>query len=696
LCWYDTKPDAAVALADYLIRYYPPTDENVAWGYVILGRYHFDYMRFKESVNAYKAALNVAARSRWGPFQWLPLSFSFAGVSSYASVAQLGLGATLLTQGEVKAAIDVLDEAARMDRKDPAARHLLGLARMVLNPKKDAADDFDQADALIKKAIHDYDRQGGGAKGAALAHISLGTALQQQGRAGAASEFKRAMELDRDSSDARTAYCQLLLEEAESDGYRLFNDNFDSCVASIERKAGDVNAHFLLANFFLVKGKRTDAVDATAIEYNPDNSRYHANRAAALKKQGLLSDAEAEYQQAFKLAGRSDTELNNLGNAFYDRDDFVSAAKAHRDAIAIEARVVPYHDALAKALRKLKQLDEVINEYKATIKLEVTNASRHNGLGNLFFDNKDFTNAASAYRKALAIEPDRAIFHANLAGALRELKEFDAAVKEYGEAIKLEATSASHHNGLGNVFFDNKDFANSAEAYRKALAIEPRSAVYHANLAGALRGLKQLEAAIKEYETAIELEPANATHDNNLGNILADDKEDFAKAAEAYRKAIAIEPNDPIYHSNLGGTLRELKQLDAAIKECERAIELAPDKIAGHNCLGSALYENEDFTSAAQAFREAVKLDPTDAQSHHYLGLALSRLDPDSREALDEYRTAIKLDRSYAEAYYFLATALAGRGTEAERKEACGLYREGAQIDPSKSKFNDGIRHTCE
>ena len=774
LCWYDTKPGEAVALAHYLIRYYPPTDESVAWSYIILGRHHRDYLRFEKARDAYKAALNVAAISRWGPLKWLPLSVSFVDIPSYVSVAQLGLGTTLLDQGEFKAAVDALNEAVRMDPVDPAARHYLGAARMMLNPKKDVTGDFVEANRLLKKAIYESDRQGGGGRGEVAAHISLGNALRQQLEKGADDEFKQAMSLDPDNLEARTGYCQVLFEEEQrGSGFGSFNNNFDSCVSafqSFQKKSGDFTSHTWVAAFFLEKGRRPDAIqvivnalkndpdrpqlhaflgnvyaqrndwdqavqelsraielapeasanlsdlgnvyyqkgdfaEATrlysqAIKSNPGNSRYHASRGAALMKQGLRAEAEAEYQQAFKLAGRSDTELNNLGNAFYDKDDFANAEKAHRAAIAIDDGAVVYHDALAKALRKLEKLDAAIKECEKAIELESTNelppnAGRRNDLGDLYYDKRDFTKAVEAFGKAIAIEPVRALYHDNRAAALRGLNQFDEAIREDEEAIKLAPTSAWRHHFLGNRLTEKKDFTKAVEAYRKAIAIEPNNGSYRTSLARTLQTLEQFDDAANEYRELIKIEPTKATHHDNLGDLLFGNK-DFINAEKSYRKATEMEPENSTYHSDLGTALRELKRFDAAIKECQRAIELTPAHIAGHNCLGSTLYESGDFANATQAFREAVKLEPADAQSHYYLGVALSQLDPESGEALEEYRTAIKLDPNYAEPYYLLAAALADRGTEAEKKQACQVYREGARIEPSTSRFNDGIARTCE
>jgi tetratricopeptide (TPR) repeat protein len=414
---YETNPDGAVDIANYLIRYYPATDENVAWAHVILGMHHSDYLRYTKAGGEFEDALTIAARSRWPPLSWLPLSVRVHRVPSYASVAHVKLGSMLLDQGEFKTAIDVLNQAVSMDLTDGAARHYLGMARRWLDPE-DAVRDFDEANRLLRKAIHDYDRRGGAENGKALLHIMVGNALQQQGREGAEVEFNYAKQLNPSDPRAVAAYCMQLYEK------RTFATEYDFCVSSLRRVTGDADSQITLTNYLVERGKRAEAIDvllnalkhdhrrpqlhaalgnlyaetkewnqavlklskaielapeaafnhnslgnvyymkgefpkaaqiySTAIEYNPNNAQYHANRGAALKAQGLLAAAELEYQEASKLAGRSATEHNYLGLALYDKEDFANAAEAYRKAIAIEPRNALYHANLADALARNK------------------------------------------------------------------------------------------------------------------------------------------------------------------------------------------------------------------------------------------------------------------------------------------------------------------------------------------------------
>jgi len=621
---YDTKPDEAVDIANFLIRYYPATDENVAWAHVILGMHHRDYQRYMKARGEFEAALTIAAKSRWAPLKWIPLSVPFSRPPLYASVAQFTLGSMLLEQGEFKAAVDALNQAVRMDPTDLGARHYLGVARLGLSPKEHAVGDFDEANRLIRKAIHDYDRQGGaGNRGEAKLHLTLGNALQQQDREDAEVEFQQAMRLDPGDFQAPIAYCGLLYEKkTRGKGYDLFNKNYDSCISYFQRAAGDADSQIMLVDYLIGRGKRAEAIEAllSALKHDDRRPQLHAKLGNLYADTKEWDQAVRELSKAIELAPEAAINLHHLGNVYYAKGEFPQAARIYSTVLEYTPSNARYHASRGAAWTAQASLDAAELEYQEAFKLAAQSDTEHNGLGVAFYDKKDFAKAAEAYRRAIDIEPRNALYHANLADALRELKQFDAAVSEHEKAIELDPENADRHNSLGVAFYANRDFAKAAEAYRKAIAIEPSNALHHANLADALRELKQFDAAIKEREKAIELDPENADRHNSLG-VAFYEKRDFAKAAEAYRKAIAIEPSNALYHANLALALQELKQFDAAIKEREKAIELDPENADRHNRLGLAFYAKKDFAKAEEAYRKAIAIEPANALYHDKLAL---------------------------------------------------------------------------
>src|SRR5262249_18344643 len=364
---YDTKPNQAVYIVNELIRYYPATDENVAWAHIILGMRGLDYLRYAEAKGEFKNALAIAEKSRWAPLRWMPLSASVR-LPSYASFAQVSLGSTLLEQGELEAAVDALNQAVLMDPTEGSARHMLGMARMRLAHKNRAVEDFDEADRLLRKSIYDYDRQGGaGIRGEAALHTSLGYALQAQGREGAEAEFKRAMKLDSSDLKPPAAYCNLLYENTLSGrGYDVFNKNYDFCISFLQRATGDVYSQTLLARYLIQRGKRAEAIEAlqNALKSDDDRPQLHALLGNLYAQAKDWDAAVRELSKSIELALESTLIRNDLGNAYYRKGDSSQAAQMYATAIELDRSNALYHANRGAALKAQGTLAAAELEYQ--------------------------------------------------------------------------------------------------------------------------------------------------------------------------------------------------------------------------------------------------------------------------------------------------------------------------------------------
>jgi tetratricopeptide (TPR) repeat protein len=135
LALYDSGPEAAIRLADGIIRRYPPDDENVAWAHLLRGARLLDSFQYSAAEKEFRVVVQqadaAAPRVSWTPFG-TPLV-------SYAEPAHFYLGLTLLDLGQPDAASVELQKALRLDPNDPAAHHYLGLAATALKQTAEAS-----------------------------------------------------------------------------------------------------------------------------------------------------------------------------------------------------------------------------------------------------------------------------------------------------------------------------------------------------------------------------------------------------------------------------------------------------------------------------------------------------------------------------------------------------------------------------
>lgn len=148
---------------------------------------------------------------------------------------------------------------------------------------------------------------------------------------------------------------------------------------------------------------------------------------------------------------------------------------------------------------------------------------------------------------------------------------------------------------------------------------------------------KQYDAAIDSFKKAGEVDPnqeaiwaelAKAYNEKadteKKPDMAAQRAEDLGHATEAYGKALAIKPDDAALHLNLALALANMKKIDEAKAELEKAATLDPTQAGKAYYNLGAIYINSGQTDAAgEAFKKAMELDPNYADAYYQYGVVL-------------------------------------------------------------------------
>jgi tetratricopeptide (TPR) repeat protein len=178
---------------------------------------------------------------------------------------------------------------------------------------------------------------------------------------------------------------------------------------------------------------------------------------------GRYDEAERELGRALELRRAGHDEdgpevaavLTNLGNLARNRRAYADALALHREALAIDQRVLgDEHPAIGRHLHNVARLllvtgkrDEALESYQRALALEIADigpasvavARTHNSLGLLFAAEGDAERAMAEYEQALAIHaghehPERGIVLYNI-GLLRAAAgDHEGALRWYGQA----------------------------------------------------------------------------------------------------------------------------------------------------------------------------------------------------------------------------------------------------------------------
>ena len=273
------------------------------------------------------------------------------------------------------------------------------------------------------------------------------------------------------------------------------------------------------------------ALVGQAIARAPDNPAFHSDFGLALLDAGHSAEAEAEFEDALRLAPDHADALGGLAELAIERGEVDRAA-------ALINRSGPAGRRTARVLGRLaavaERWEDATNHYLAHLAASPTDAVALFYLGVVLQAQDLLEPAAAAYTQATRLEPEFFEAQANLATVLTAIGRPDAALASADRAVQLApdrpgallnranarrdsgdlvgafadlsrsvALAPSFAEGwstLGNLYHDTGDLAHALEAHRRAVEAAPSLAQAHWNRSFSLLASGQLAEGWDEYE----------------------------------------------------------------------------------------------------------------------------------------------------------------------------------------------------
>ncbi|MBW2286325.1 MAG: tetratricopeptide repeat protein [Deltaproteobacteria bacterium] len=179
-------------------------------------------------------------------------------------------------------------------------------------------------------------------------------------------------------------------------------------------------------------------------------------------------------------------------------------------------------------------------------------------LGTIAEDRGQLDEAVEYYRASLRVEPRQHEAHNNLGNALRLRGEFDEAAVAIERSLAVQPSYGLAHNSLGLVRHDQGEFAEAVRSFEHALEIDPDFAAAQTNLGITLVAVGDLDAAIARHRTALEIAPDLVAARTNLASALIE-RGDLDEAIEQLSRVVELDSDSQLAKRNL----RVAKQLRA-------------------------------------------------------------------------------------------------------------------------------------
>jgi Flp pilus assembly protein TadD len=272
-----------------------------------------------------------------------------------------------------------------------------------------------------------------------------------------------------------------------------------------------------------------------------NNDEAHVKLANALKKKGLLDEANAEYREAHRI--KEPIHIIQ-GNRLQKEGKLDEAIAGYREAIRINKDFAEAHCDLGVALDRKGQLDEAIAELREAIRLKKDYAGAHNNLGVALYHKGHLDEAIAEYREAIRLKKDDPHAHSNLGGALYGKGQLDEAIAECREAIRIKKDSPEAHNNLGAALERKGHLDEAIAEFREAIRLKPDRASTHNTLAWLLATCPALKLrdpgqAVAHAKKAVELAPGAGMILNTLG-VAQYRNGDWKAAVEALMKSVQL------------------------------------------------------------------------------------------------------------------------------------------------------------
>jgi len=186
--------------------------------------------------------------------------------------------------------------------------------------------------------------------------------------------------------------------------------------------------------------------------------------------------------------------------------------------------------------------------------------------------------------------------------------------------------------------------------------------------------LVDIEALVKDFPNSPILYNIRASCYKANGQMDASIKD--------YEKAVTLKPDYAEAHYNLGITLRELGQIEAALKSYEKALAIKHEYPEAHNNLGSVLLDLGSLDSATDHLEWALAFKPNFPEAHNNLGVVERKLEKLDK-AIKSFKKAIDIQPNYVQAHSNLGNILQDIG---QLDAAMNCYKNALAINPNHTQ----------
>jgi protein O-mannosyl-transferase len=249
-----------------------------------------------------------------------------------------------------------------------------------------------------------------------------------------------------------------------------------------------------------------DVTDGNYIAYN--------NLGSALREDGRVAEALADFESAAAIQPQAPDIQENLGEALIAGGRAEEAEPHILEALRLRPDFAKAHVDLASALIRRGRIDDAESHYRAALLIQPDNAEAQYGLGGILAMRGRMQEAIPHFQEGLPYllekvkrSPDSVDGHYNLGTVYAMMGRVDDAIVQFKEAVRLRPEDAEARVNLGTALAARGRVSEAEDQFAAAVQLRPEYAKAHLGYARALASAGRRDQAIREFSEALRLNP---------------------------------------------------------------------------------------------------------------------------------------------------------------------------------------------
>lgn len=378
-------------------------------------------------------------------------------------------------------------------------------------------------------------------------------------------------------------------------------------------------------------GHFAEAISAfdEAIQHDPRNGAYRANRCAARMQAKDLAGARVDCDEAVRLAPELAYAHGQRGEVRRQAGELAGAIQDFERALELDDQAA-YAIGSGLAHAALGHKDEAKRAFDRAVYRDVDYAPARAARAKFRIQEDDFEGAQRDLTEVLRISPNDLRARLDRAKVQAQLNDWSAAEADYSMAIAQAPGNAEAWEGRGGVRSHLSDNAAGAVAdLDEALRLEPQRHAALARRCFAKAKAGPPKAALPECDEAVRLAPGSPAARAARAMVL-ELCGDLPAAIAEFIEVTKLVPNLPVAWRDLATARRRAGDLDGALAALDQAVALSPNSPQALVNRGTVQAERCQWREAAADLSAALNHAPHSLEIQNDLAWLLATAPDDS------------------------------------------------------------------